>query len=155
MLQWINEKLNVDLNNEDLDSIKDFALIWNIFESKVCGMNFSPNRVQEGINSKKYKIKDFSEELKYFQNRYVTDGEMNYRFPFLYFRNKKSEEFSKDVLLGNKSEVNEVILGLVLIIYRLRNNLFHGVKDMAVINEQKENFEMANYILSKILDEFY
>lgn len=155
MLQWINEKLNVNLNNEDLDSIKDFSLIWNVFESKVCKKNFSPDRVQEGINSKDYTLKNFSKELKYFQNRYITEGHANHRFAFLYFRNKKSEQFCKDVLLGNITELNEIILGLVLIVYRLRNNLFHGVKNMAVIDEQKDNFGMANQILSKILDKYY
>jgi len=36
MINWINQRFGIHLNVEDLESIKDFALIWNVFERFVC-----------------------------------------------------------------------------------------------------------------------
>jgi len=35
MINWINQKLNINLDPNGLESIKDFSLIWNIFERLV------------------------------------------------------------------------------------------------------------------------
>lgn len=49
---------------------------------------------------------------------------------------------------------NDIILALIIIAYRFRNIFFHGVKDIQVIEEQRENFENANAILKMVLNRF-
>ncbi|EXZ17289.1 hypothetical protein M067_4342 [Bacteroides fragilis str. J-143-4] len=38
------------------------------------------------------------------------------------------------------------------IIYRYRNNLFHGIKDVTTINYQKDNFIYANKMLKLFIE---
>jgi hypothetical protein len=45
-----------------------------------------------------------------------------------------------------------VILAISIIIYRYRNNLFHGIKDIPKIDAQIENFKNANSFLISFLD---
>ncbi len=47
----------------------------------------------------------------------------------------------------------QVIASLFLIIQRLRNNLFHGIKEAKFLSEQEKNFKMANQAIAKFLDE--
>jgi hypothetical protein len=52
MINWINQKFGIHLDANDLESIKDFALIWNIFERFVCNNNFSIAAVEQSILQK-------------------------------------------------------------------------------------------------------
>ena len=92
--------------------------------------------------------------MDYFKNRYIVDGATNGRFEHLNFRNNDRKELVEDVLLGNNIEVSNIVLALTIIVFRYRNNLFHGLKEMQFIDQQKENFENANLILIAILRYF-
>lgn len=151
---WINQKFGVDLNNEELISIKEFALIWNVFENIVCNTSFTVDTVENNIRSKSFSISEFQNDIDYFKNRYVENGATNSRFGHLRFRRNDRETFVREVLLGNITDIHEIILGVTIIIYRFRNNLFHGLKDFKVINGQSENFQHANSFLMTLLNYF-
>jgi hypothetical protein len=40
----------------------------------------------------------------------------------------------------------------MIIVYRLRNNLFHGLKSIDMLNEQVDNLNMAAKCLAAILE---
>jgi hypothetical protein len=51
--EWINSKLGSALDEKAIKSIKDFSLVWNIFEDRACDNNPSvttllPRRVSCG-----------------------------------------------------------------------------------------------------------
>lgn len=154
MRNWINQKYGTNFTEENLVNVKDFALIWNVFESVVCSTHFSIGTVEQEIQNKIYNIADFQSFLEYFKNRYVVNGGFNNRFQHLNFRNGDRQTLVEGILLGNNTKEKDVILALLIIVYRFRNNLFHGVKDIQVIEEQSENFENANAILKLVLDKF-
>ncbi len=57
------------------------------------------------------------------------------------------------VLLGKEEDQTAIIKALILIIYRYRNNLFHGEKEIASLPNQQENFDYANNFLMTCLEE--
>jgi hypothetical protein len=154
MREWINNRFGTNFSENDLSSVKDFSLLWNVFENIVCDNNCSVNRLSERLNPIVFDLAEFENNLNYFKNRYISDGETNERFNHLNFRNSDRRELVADVLLGNNNDNSENILALAIIVYRLRNNLFHGLKQMEFIDQQKENFDNANMVLTAILRHF-
>jgi hypothetical protein len=152
MINWINQRFGIHLDANDLESIKDFALIWNIFERFVCNNNFTIATVEQSISQKKLQIANFQEKFDYFKERYTENGQTNNRFNNLHFRGNDRENFVRQVLLANNNTVQDMVLTLSIIVHRFRNNLFHGIKDIQVIHEQRTNFEQANSFLKTLLD---
>lgn len=73
------------------------------------------------------------------KQRFVTNGNLNPRFPYLHFRQNDRRSLVEDVLLGINMNNNE-------------NNLFHGLKNMQEIDQQKDNFDNANNVLKIFLN---
>ena len=152
MREWINQRFQTNFTEEDLSSVKDFALIWNVFEGNVCQTNFSIPAVRQRINARNMNAADFDKNLQYFRQRYLTNGVVNNRFPYLHFRTPNQATLVQNVLIGNNVNNNDIIVALILIVHRYRNNLFHGLKDMAQIDQHTENFDNANEVLRRFLN---
>ena len=58
----------------------------------------------------------------------------------------------KRVLTKIETEPKEILKALLYILYRFRNNLFHGEKEVVRLNGQIENFKVANDLLAKVLE---
>ena len=154
-IDWINHRYATQIAEDDLMSIKDFSLFWNIFEATVCDTYYTHSKVSLKLADLNLNVTEFQNNLAYFQNRYVENSDLNNRYSFLHFRDNDNEEIVRKVLLGNTTTSNEKILAIVIIVYRFRCNLFHGNKDIREINYQRENFEQANDFLMKLLNHFY
>ncbi len=155
MLDWINNRYAIQLNEEDLVSLKNFSLIWNIFEGTVCDNSFSIATVEQSIAGRNFTVAEFEGDLLYFQNRYIEHGAPNNRYPYLYFRPNDREPFVRDVLLGIRNNIEEIVLAIIIIIYQYRNNLFHGLKEIREIDQQEPNFNRANSFLQTFLNHYF
>lgn len=155
IIDWINHRYATQIAEDDLVSIKDFSLLWNIFEATVCDTYYTPEKVFDKLDQNNIDITEFKSNLDYFRNRYVEKENFNNRYYFLNFRRNDREDIVQKVLKGELSTKNETILAIVIIVYRFRCNLFHGNKDIREINDQRENFEQANDFLMKLLNLFY
>ena len=71
------------------------------------------------------KQRDFDPYLLYFQKRYLFNGETNDRFDKLRISSVYRAHV-ESVLKEEETENASIISALLIIIYRLRNNLFHG-----------------------------
>jgi len=154
MTDWINQRFGTNFTEEDLLNVKNFALIWNVFESTTCANNFTINRIEQRIEERNIDIDIFAETIAYFKDRYVTNGTFNERFAHLNFRANDRQPLVEDVLLEFNTTPNDVILAIIIIVYRFRNNLFHGNKNIQEIDGQNENFLNANAFLSRLIDNF-
>ncbi|MBB6681447.1 hypothetical protein H4O20_08330 [Aequorivita sp. 609] len=154
MIEWINNKFGTNFTENDLKNIKDFSLLWNIFENLVCDRNCTINRIEESLNQIEFQIEDFEDHLNYFKERYTADNNTNERFEYLRIVPNARKEFVKQVILGNDNNTSNKILALAIIVYRYRNNLFHGEKNFMLLNEQEENFSVANQVLTSILTHY-
>lgn len=157
-IEWINAHLGTEaaLDQEKIDSILHFALIWNLFEGRCCDQSASVSnfeKVTERLsNMGQLQINDFDEAFRYFKGRYIQNGNTNQVFDSLFFRRNDRKEFVENVLMEDDPKVEDVVLALLIIIYRLRNNLFHGVKELYTLGKQTDNFTNANLVLRRILE---
>ena len=57
-----------------------------------------------------------------------------------------------NIICNNINDNQELLLGGLLIVFRLRNNLFHGLKDCYTIDKQIEIFKSCNRFLDFLLN---
>lgn len=152
MINWINNKYGLNLTDEDLSELKNFTLLWNIYENTVFNNSFSIALLQQEILNRNLQIDDFNGVFTYFQDRYIVNGNTNERFDHLNFRPNDRMNLVSDCLLNVNGNSPDKILSMGIIVYRFRNNLFHGLKDFMFIAEQQDNFRHANSYLQTFLD---
>jgi hypothetical protein len=157
-LGWINSYLAHDaaLSYEEIESTRNFALIWNIFEGSCCTQSASISKlaeVAERVNRGGQVLEnDFAQAIAYFSDRYIKNGIPNHTFDTLYFRPNDRKNFVERVLKGELTEAKDILLALLIIIFRLRNNFFHGIKSMHSIITQSDNFLHANRVLRRVIE---
>lgn len=88
----------------------------------------------------------------YFRNRYIANNATTPYYANLRLRHNDNEPLIKDVLLGKINNESETVLAIIIIIYRYRNNLFHGNKAVVSWIAQKDNFIHANRFLIACLE---
>lgn len=153
-IKWINKKFELNLKPESLQSTLSFVLLWNLLEEKICKVDFTFNKLESYISEHNIKSDIFDEEINFFKQRsiainpyvesYIKDG--------LALNNKNPKEQVRKLLTDEHLEDKDKIISLFIIIERLRNNLFHGIKLMSTMHEQENNFKHANSALKKLLN---
>ena len=137
--QWIDNYLHISIDTEEYVEVRNFLILWNIFEAKWFKCNFGRN-------------KSNIQTLQYLQRRYIKNGSTNERFMRLRLRNNDDTTSVQRVLLGLTNNSCDIIKAIIMIIYRYRNNLFHGEKAIASLPIQKDNFIYANKFLIACLE---
>lgn len=158
---WIEQHQYFPTIDENkLKSVFYFSLIWNLFEKKCCGqfarIEKHPEELSRQLHCKiNYGL--LNEIYCYFKNRYIENGSIKQIFKnFKFARNADdNNEFKRKVqecLLKIEPEPGEKLEALLLIAFRLRNNLFHGTKEVARLYEQNENFYQINRLLTAVIE---
>lgn len=150
------------ISSEMIMELGRFSILWANFEWKYCETKCDETKIIQFI--KDYKnIYNENDELKFFSKNFISALKK-------YFINKslsinketiKNQLYSKgyqpqqevmDVLTKNENIIDEKTLfeGTFLICYRLRNNMFHGLKDLSEINNQLELFQKVNQLLNHV-----
>jgi hypothetical protein len=153
---WINSKLGSALDEKAIKSIKDFSLVWNIFEDRACDNNASLPALERFIDRNSGFLVAADEIItntyEYFKKKYVDKDRINLKFTFLNLNRSDNPAFVESTLLAENPSLRDKALASLIIISRYRNNLYHALKDMTQIHEQKENFRIANRFLATILE---
>lgn len=144
------------LSSQERDAITQFSLLWMMFESGVLETQASATAIIEA--SKQWATNGqltadmFRQELVYFRERYVEKGSFTHRFDHLHLRKNDAPGLVKKVLKTDEVPPDEIAAAVLIIVYRFRNNLFHGVKWLYALKEQLDNFIHANSILMKAIE---
>ena len=129
---------------------------YGVCEAKALNTNGNARAIVEAASlwQKEDLITDqsFEGELEYFRNRYFADGEFTYHFDHLRLRRPDRRELVERVLKNEAAELSDIAAALLIIVYRLRNNLLHGMKWAYQIQGQLENFTHANAILMQAIE---
>ncbi|MCM0228816.1 hypothetical protein J8L04_17010 [Bacteroides fragilis] len=155
--RWINEKFSVSLTDKDYNGLTEFLLLWNLFEDRLFENNFRIEKAERYIDDYigEFNSNECNKVFKYFKNRYtnVDLGIITYpTFEKLNFRANDRKEFVDDVLVTESPSLRDKILASIIIIFRYRNNLFHGLKDVTQINYQQSNLVTANKMLKMFIE---
>ena len=143
------------LSEGECAEIADFTLLWGLFEARLLSSSGCVSKicavVDEWEKSQSLSADEFNEELEYFRNRYFSDGAATNYFNDLNFRNNDNEALVRRVIGGQSDTPSDRVSALLIIVFRLRNNLFHGLKWEYRLADQLDNFKAANSILVKVL----
>ncbi len=158
-LEWLEAKASgfSRLAKEEVAEIMHFSLLWSLFENKALKKNGSANHILSVVHKwdaqNKLEFSRFEEALNYFKWRYSQDDEQSTnQFKALFSGRNDNRELVKAVLSGEKDDPADKVSALLIIVYRLRNNLFHGTKWDYELKNQKENFKYANLALMRALE---
>lgn len=144
-----------NLSGEEHEALQMFTLLWTLFEARILGSNASVGKIAEKVGSIELEIIGggwFAEHLEYFSNRYVDGGNTNSRFKALRLRKNDSPGLVRDVLTGENVDPASQLIGCLIIVYRFRNNFFHGIKWAYDLKEQLDNFTHSACLISKFLE---
>ncbi len=145
-----------ELPEEDRQAIFHFSLLWSFFEAKALRTRGSANAIlavaHEWVSHGPLSLAPFEESLAYFRARYVANGQPTQHFHGLELRNNDNKALVLSVLRGENTNAADSIAALLIVVFRLRNNLFHGVKWAYGIHGQRENLAHANAALISALE---
>lgn len=143
------------LHPDELEAIRDFTLLWGLFEGKAMATEGSPSKVVAA--TERMQLPDplppgMTGALAFWRDRYWQQGAVTPAFDALRFRANVYRTLTADVLSGARHDRRDIVKALLLVILRLRNNLFHGVKWQYLLNGQLHNFTHANRVLMSAID---
>ena len=142
------------LNDEMVMEIGKFAILWNCFERFCCNNACNPAKIKEvasWVNVDNQKQSKLAEVLNQ-RRRWFGQVVSEYVETGLYPGNARQNQ-GKDRLLMEKfmEQCDEDLRpGCLLVIYRIRNNLMHGLKCIEQLNDQLELFQAVNGVLESI-----
>lgn len=143
------------LPKQDRAVIAHFALLWSFFEARTLSTRGSAHAIialtQEWSAQGRLTIEPFSKSLMYFQQRYYANGVGTNYLTGLNLRRNDCPKLVHAVLKGENTNPVDCVAALLIVVYRLRNNLFHGAKWAYGIRGQLHNFTHANTTLMNAL----
>lgn len=155
-VSWISHNYaNVYIDEPSQIAVVNFSLMWNVFEGQFCNNSVSVAKldsIAEEIASGEFSEEEIQQIFDFYKNRYVENGTVNDRFDNLNFRPRDRREFVEEVILNHNHITKDSILALLIIVYRLRNNLFHGLKSFNLLHNQAENLNYASTFLSLVME---
>jgi len=143
------------LSPEEHEALQRFTLLWTLFEAQVLESSASARKISEEIRNLEPDIilgDWFTEHLDYFSGRYVDGNNTNHRFDNLHLRNNDKPNLVRDVLTGKNADPASQLIGCLIIVYRFRNNFFHGIKWAYGLQDQFDNFTHSARLLIKVLE---
>lgn len=140
-----------ELDESERNEIYSFTMLWSFFESryldKWAGPQVIEDFVKQRLNEHSLQVEQLEPHFAYFQKRYMKDTGETEHFAGLKLRGSESADRIRGALDGTLPGPVDRFYALFIIIYRLRNNFFHGEKWTYGLQGQKSNFEHANQVL--------
>ena len=145
------------LENETRLLVSDFAILWNKYENSIFNNNYNPRRINEKVLEKIKKDNNFEIKVnslyesfcEYLQYKKIKFNTYDIIRKFSIRENDISVEELNFII--NLDEYKDKLKLLLIIIGRVRNNMFHGIKLIIDLNTQKELFRISNQILFLVL----
>lgn len=94
----------------------------------------------------------FDAVLQYFRDRYFPGGQQSDHFQNLHLRANDKPALVEAVLRGQNNDPIDRVASVLIVVYRFRNNLFHGAKWGYGLQGQLQNFCMANDTLMNAIE---
>lgn len=140
-----------DLSNGERAALADFAICWTVFESRLFDCSVNAARIKEKVEgwlgASEVSNDWFAAHLDYFKERYTKDGDIGDRFRHLHLRENDDPDLVRHVLVGEDQVVASQLTACLIVVYRYRNNFFHGHKWAYQFRDQQQNLEHATDLI--------
>ena len=143
-----------ELKDKTVLEIGKFAILWNCFENEWCDNNCSSAVIKSISNSIQIDmgrqakfasvLNKRHDKLKWFEPDYAKDS----LHPGNARMSREDDVNLMRMFLEQRGE--NLVCGCLLVIYRIRNNMMHGLKLPSQLDEQIELFRAANGVLESI-----
>lgn len=157
-MEWLRERAPGfdQLSENERSAITDFSLLWSLFEAQILASHGNAGRIRNVVKkwhgAEILDAETYDAELDYFRSRYFANGDVTYHFQHLLLRENDQPELVRTVMDGSNIDPSDRVAAILIIIYRYRNNLFHGNKWQYHLSDQLDNFTHANSVLKKVLE---
>ncbi|MGD1837585.1 MAG: hypothetical protein ACPKPY_05955 [Nitrososphaeraceae archaeon] len=153
-VQWINERFRSNLTEGDLSSVSDFLLFWSLFEKIACNRQANIGSLFEFAQNNEHRFNRelVNDTMTYFKDRYFENGTVTERFQYLRIQRQELSDFVVNTFQNETPLFLDILKTCLIIVYRFRNNLFHGEKNILKINTQDDNFKNSNNFLKHLLE---
>ena len=147
----------VQIDSEIIAELARFTILMGLLEKEKCdyGRKIDLNEIAEEIERKKIPTRELAKAIRgrvdLYGNgvvvyvKHILEDPEKIKYEMTEAKREKVEKFID-------SEGQESIVGGLIAIYRIRNNLFHGIKELGSLNRQMELFETINEVLEEIVD---
>lgn len=141
-------------------AINEFCLLWSFFEEWVLENDANipaiKRKTDEAVRRDgEIDLTHFEGPIAFFKDRYFEGGRPTQNFDGLRFQGKNGGRAEVEAVLTDKKRgTGDVLIALLIIVYRLRNNLLHGEKWSYRFKDQFGNFTNANIVLMRAMDVF-
>lgn len=144
------------LGENERAAIYDFSLLWSLFEGSALNCQCNVLGIRRFAENSDNRIRlndiDLNPYVSYLRQRYYVDDSPTEYFSHLNIKRSGSPEEVIE-MLSNINCTNKVqLIGCLVVIFRLRNNLFHGEKWKYQLHGQLDNFQRANIFLRNLMD---
>ena len=137
-----------ELKCYERSAIFHFLLLWSLFEARVlnrdgriCKIEKATKRwAGEGLLNEEL----FKPQVDYYRSRYFVNDKWTRHFKNLNLPTGYLRNLVKDGLRNLDASPYDVTIAILIIVYRIRNNLFHGEKWTYELREQLDNFNHSN-----------
>ena len=160
IINWLRAKAHGfdHLSNEEVSAISGFSLLWSLFEACTLNSEGSTSAICDVVdawqNDGTLDAQSLDPELAYFRQRYFANGAVTDHFQHLHLRKNNQQALVRAVIDGSNNDPRDRVVAVLIILFRYRNNLFHGVKWKYKLADQLDNFNAANHVLMKVLDRY-
>ena len=149
--QWEGAR---ELTPQSAAIVGDFTILWNYFESRFLALPENGRETKEGLKKLAEILTGVSQQegWNFFRRRYIdyTTGCETEEFKGLFGKSDRQED-EEDECRNKLRNTNPDIYYLLLIVYRIRNNLFHGNKPTHTLNDQAETISHASKVLMSVM----
>jgi hypothetical protein len=107
-------------------------MLWSLYEAKVLDNAGSAKAIiravglLEGLG--KVTLEPFHTAIEYFSNRYYDGTNLTLAFNELRFNSNDCRPLVESVVQGQSTDEVKILSAILIIVMRLRHNLFHGSK---------------------------
>jgi hypothetical protein len=155
-IEWLRERYPdlQNVPNVDLDEVMDFLLLWSVFEGHLLNRDADADVIVEQCGAwdlaGRLRVETYDQSLEYFRRRYRPGALAT--LDALFRGRVAGRELVEREINGDPLHRAQRVAALFIIVFRLRNNLFHGQKIIDGLLGQRENFVHANNSLRAALD---
>lgn len=159
VIEWLRKFFKKpNLKEESLKPVLHFSLLWNLFEHTYFTdqKRLNPRSLKNLADLSHNHLSDSELDImfKFFKRRYYSSGIFNSKYNDLgfYNNNQSDGEFCKATIKSENPSNQDKTKCVLLIIYRFRNNLFHGRKNPVSLNTYEGPFRNINKFLTHFIN---